>query len=94
MPTHAPYPPAPLTAPSPWLPLLEPEGEKGRGPGNESPLPGEGWPQVETIEYVSKLITLILLLLALPWLTEKLLTHPGAVSRHSASLAAPGPAGA
>jgi hypothetical protein len=86
----------PLAAPPSWLPLLEPaDSGGGLGPGNEGPFPGEGWPKLETIDYASKLIVLVLLLLALPWLVSKLLTHPGELPRHSASLVgAPGSVGA
>lgn len=81
------YPP-PLASPPSWLPLLGP-GDSGAGPGpsDDSPLPGEGWPALETIDYLSKLIVLIVLLLALPWLIHKLLTDPGQLSGHSAGMA-------
>ena len=96
MPAASPYPP-PLTAPPSWLSLLESadQGEAGPGAGREGPLPGEGWPPIETIDYVSKLLTLILLLLALPWLVDRLLSHPSELPRHSASIVkAPGSMGA
>jgi hypothetical protein len=87
VPADSPYS-RPLAAPPSWLPLLE--SAKGEpGPGNESPLPGDGWPQLEAIEYVTKLALLLLLLLALPWLIGKLLTSPGEVAAHVA-----GPTGA
>lgn len=80
--------PAPLTSPSDWVGLVD-EGAGGEGPGphNEKPLPGEGWPKLETVDYVSKLIVLLILLLALPWLIVKLLSNPGELSGHSAGLA-------
>jgi len=62
------------------------------GAGASSPigsiegLPGEGWPPLETVDYALKLITLIVLLLALPWLFSKIISEPGKVSRHAASL--------
>lgn len=78
----------PLAAPPSWLPLLEPaDSGGGLGPGNEGPFPGEGWPKLETLDYASKLIVFVILLLALPWLIAKLLTNPGEVSGHSAGLA-------
>lgn len=75
----------PLAAPPTWLSLLEPaEGAEGQqlGPGQEHPVPGAHLPKMETIEYLSKLIVLLLLLLALPWLIGKLLTSPGEVIGH------------
>lgn len=97
----APFPP-PMTGPPSWLPLVAaeeaPEQEEGNGapgPNRESPIPGEGWPHIDTIDYLSKLIVLILLLMALPWLIDRLLSHPGELPRHSAHLVgAPGSAGA
>jgi hypothetical protein len=92
MPAGSPYP-RPLTAPPPWLPWLEPAENGEPGPGKEDPFPGEHWPKLETIDYVSKLIGLILLLLALPWLVDKLLSHPSELPRHSAKIVrAPGSA--
>lgn len=85
MPAGSPYPP-PLTAPPLWLPLLEPTDSGEPGPGSE-PFPSAHWPKIETIDYLSKLIVLIVLLLALPWLIGKLLTNPGEVTGHSAGLA-------
>jgi hypothetical protein len=75
----------PLAAPPTWLQLLEPAEDGGGqpGPGHEHPVPGHHLPRLETIEYLSKLIVLILLLLALPWLVGKLLTAPGDVVGHS-----------
>jgi len=76
--------PPPLDGTPSWLPLLESADKGGLGPGK---IPGEGWPSIETIDYVSKFIVLIVLLLALPWLIGKLVTSPHDVSRHSAGLA-------
>lgn len=93
MPTKAPYPP-PLDTPRPsWTELV---GEEGEGTEPEEgapststtstgPLPGEGWPKLESVDYCIKLITLIVLLLALPWLIGKLLAEPGKASRHAGS---------
>jgi hypothetical protein len=78
----SPYDRRPLTAPPPWLPLLEPAaGEPHTVAG-----PGEGWPKLETVDYFNKLITLIILLLALPWLLGKLLSDPEHVSAHAAAM--------
>jgi hypothetical protein len=67
------------------LQLLEPagDGDGQPGPGREHPIPGQHLPRIETVEYMSKLIVLILLLLALPWLVGKLLTAPGDVVGHT-----------
>jgi hypothetical protein len=96
MPSESPYP-QPLTAPPPWLPLHELAGGEDSdapGPGAEGPLPGDHWPKLETVEYVSKLIVLVLLLLALPWLVDRLIAHPGRISKHSAEALSVAPAGA
>jgi hypothetical protein len=87
MPEAAPLERKPLAAPLTWLSLLEPAEEGGDppGPGNETDVPGSGWPKLETIEYLTKLILLVLLLLGLPWLLGKLVTDPGAVMRPAAS---------
>jgi hypothetical protein len=66
------------------------KGEDGDGPGapgpeHEGPFPGPHWPDLHTVEYLSKLIILIVLLLALPWLVGKLLTDPGEVLSHAAA---------
>jgi hypothetical protein len=84
----------PLTAPPSWLPLLEPAQDHDDAGAGAAPFPGPSWPKLEHIDYMSKLITLILLLLALPWLLDRLLTKPGEVPAHSAHLAgapSPGP---
>jgi len=39
-------------------------------------IPGPGWPPLQTIEYVTKLIVLVLLLLAVPWVLAKLIESP------------------
>jgi len=43
----------------------------------ENAIPGPGWPPIETVEYMTKLIVLGLLLLALPWLLAKVVSSPG-----------------
>jgi len=82
MPTAAP-PSSPLTAPAPWPALLE---QREEGPRGRDEFPGNNWPQLKTIEYVSKLIMLIVLLLALPWLFGVLLTRPSQLSRRAAEM--------
>jgi hypothetical protein len=90
MPAGSPYP-KPLTAPPPWLPLLEQtdqgEPESGPGPGKEGPVPGDHWPALETIDYVTKLIVLILLILGLPWLLGRVFTNPAATPEHATAFA-------
>jgi hypothetical protein len=82
----SPYP-RPLTAPPPWLSLLEPgQGEPPTSSG-KGPMPGEGWPKFETVDYANKLIMLMILLLALPWLLGKLISDPEHMSRHAAKMA-------
>jgi hypothetical protein len=44
-----------------------------------SHFPLDGWPAAGTVDYLTKLIVLALLLLALPYLVGKLLTSPGEV---------------
>jgi hypothetical protein len=93
---RSPYPP-PLTAPPSWLPLLE-SGDGGPGaataedsaaPASGGNFPGEGWPSIETIEYVSKFIVLVVLLLALPAVVSKLLSgHTPHVSMGPPSMGA------
>ncbi|HET7120307.1 MAG TPA: hypothetical protein VFI17_03525 [Solirubrobacterales bacterium] len=46
-------------------------------PASHFPLPG--WPAASTVDYLTKLILLGLLLLALPYLIGKALTSPGTV---------------
>jgi hypothetical protein len=58
------------------------------GPGT---IPGEHWPKLETIDYISKLIVLIILVIAFPWLLTKMLTNPRELTGHAAGLAT-GPA--
>lgn len=78
---------SPLKAPPPpWWPALE-EGPAGSGSLAGGAIPGEGWPKLETVEYLTKLIVLGLLLLALPWLLAKLVSSPQEASRHAAGAA-------
>jgi flagellar biogenesis protein FliO len=41
--------------------------------------PPSGWPSKDALDYTQKLVTVLLLLLALPWLVYKLVTDPGRV---------------
>ncbi|MDX6609033.1 MAG: hypothetical protein QOF85_958 [Solirubrobacterales bacterium] len=86
MPAGSPFP-TPLTGPPSWLPLLVPAEDGEPGAEDESSFPNEHWPKLETVDYVNKLIVLIILLLALPWLFGKLLSHPSQVSHHAAAMA-------
>ncbi len=53
--------------------------------GSNFPLPG--WPAPTTVDYLTKLIVLGLLLLALPYLIGKLLTSPAEVFTSTAGRA-------
>ena len=85
MSSAAAYPP-PSTATSSWVAMVG----GGAAAAPPSPvtagLPGEGWPSLETVDYLVKLITLVVLLLALPWVFGKLLTEPGKVSKRAAGI--------
>lgn len=52
--------------------------------GGEGAIPGPGWPSQDTVEYMTKLIVLGLLLLALPWLLAKVVSSPGDGMEHAA----------
>ena len=80
--------PAAFTSPGPWW--NEGGGSAspaGASSGNESSIPGPGWPSQATLEYLTKIIMLVILLLALPFLLEKLLTAPHELGAHSAGFA-------
>lgn len=80
-------PPAPTANPSLWWMGDEKGGAPaGPAPGRESPIPGEHWPSQDAVEYVTHLIVLVILLLALPWLLSTLLTAPHELSGRSAGL--------
>lgn len=82
--SDSPSPASALSAPPSWLPLYEAqEGDQG---ADGTGFPGESWPQLQTIEYISKLILLVLLLLGLPWLFAVLLSHPSRLSAHAAAM--------
>ncbi len=88
MPAGSPYP-RPLAGPPPWLPLLEPGADGEPADGVDEPIGGH-WPQLESLDYLTKLLTLIVLLLALPWLFGKLLHAPGTVPKHAAHMTSVG----
>lgn len=71
---------SPLTGPTPWwLPehgSVEAGGASRPSPSNEGPFPGESWPSLHAVEYASKLIVLLILILALPWIFKHMLTNP------------------
>lgn len=67
---------SPLLTEAPETPWWLAEGRGG-------PLPGN-WPSLQTIEYFSKLIVLILLVLLFPWLVSKALTNPRELKGHPA----------
>jgi hypothetical protein len=68
-------------APAPWWEHLSMDTATpaigAAVPMSHFPLPG--WPASSTVEYLTKLIVLGLLLLALPYLIGKLLTSPADV---------------
>lgn len=62
---------------TPWyeaLPYVGPDAAEKAPPASHFPLPG--WPAMPTVEYLTKLIILALLLLALPYLIGAVLTRP------------------
>jgi hypothetical protein len=77
----------PLTSPPAWWMGTGGEGGAGPGPSGEGPIPGPGWPAPQTVDYLTKLIVLGLLLLAIPWLLAKLIQSPREGSRHAAAAA-------
>lgn len=74
----------PLTSPPNWA--AETDGPAAEGtPGG--PLPGEGWPDLKTVEYLTKVIVLGLLLLAIPYLLSVFVRSPREASHRAASAA-------
>ena len=65
---------------APWFSSLPAGGEDGARPEDTAPpashFPLPGWPALPTIEYMTKIIVLGLLLLALPYLIGAVLTRP------------------
>jgi hypothetical protein len=47
--------------------------------GKQRHWPPVDWPTTAQLDYTQKLITVVLLVLALPWLVGKLVTRPGDV---------------
>ncbi|HUR85647.1 MAG TPA: hypothetical protein VMY78_09900 [Solirubrobacteraceae bacterium] len=68
----------PVAAASPaWpLPWQGGPGAVGGQPGDHPPV---RWPTLGQLTYTKEAITVLLLILALPWLVSKLLTRPGDV---------------
>lgn len=84
-----PAPRGPLTSPPMWWEEPGP-GAAGEAPAalsDGAPLPGPNWPALPTIEYLTKLITLGLILLAIPWLLEQLLASPSRGAGKAAQVA-------
>jgi hypothetical protein len=74
-----------VAAPPPWWLATQ---EQEQAPAGPVPgIPAEGWPDLHTIEYLTKLIVLGLLLLSLPWLLAKLVHSPGDAMKHAAGAA-------
>jgi hypothetical protein len=59
--------------------------------GSAVTFPRPGWPTMSTVEYLTKLILLGLLLLALPYLLGRLVFHPADVLNATAERAMRGP---
>lgn len=81
--------PSPLVAPPPpwWVAFTGHEAPADCSCSGENSIPGPGWPKMETVEYMTKLIVLGLLLLALPWLLAKVVSSPGDAMEHAAHAA-------
>lgn len=76
----------------PWWGLASMDAAGPVAPGSPaSHFPLEGWPAMPTVEYLTKLILLGLLLLALPYLVGRLLLNPSDVLSASAERAMHGP---
>jgi flagellar biogenesis protein FliO len=67
--------------------LLEQTDQGEPAGSSENPIPGEHWPDLHTIDYVTKLLVLILLILGLPWLLGRVFTNPTATPEHAAAFA-------
>jgi hypothetical protein len=78
---HAEWPQFSHDLAMPWWGFASPDTTRPLivGASSSSSFPLEGWPAASTVEYLTKLIVLGLLLLALPYLIGKLLTRPGDV---------------
>lgn len=79
-------PRGPLTSPTPWWEVSGPPAVGNAAPAAGSTIPGEGWPELHTVEYMTKLIVLGLLLVATPWVLSRLVASPAEGSRHAAGL--------
>lgn len=63
----------------PWWGLAMDTDRPMQAPAPVSHFPLPGWPAASTVEYLTKIIILGLLLLALPYLIGKLLTSPAEI---------------
>lgn len=59
-----------------WPPKATPKTPTEHARGG---WPPQGWPSLPQLTYTKELITVVLLLVALPWLLRKLTSNPGAV---------------
>lgn len=59
-----------------WPPKDAPRTEAQRAAGG---WPPQGWPSMPQLVYTKELITVVLLIVALPWLLTKLTRNPAAV---------------
>jgi hypothetical protein len=85
-----PAPRAPLPAPA-WD---DAGGDTAAAPATDGPSrarswPPADWPSVAQLTYTKELITVVLLLLALPWILARLARHPRATGDRLAARALP-----
>lgn len=59
-----------------WPPRSAPPTAGQRAAGG---WPPHGWPSLGQLTYTKELITVVLLIIALPWLLSRLTRNPGAV---------------
>jgi hypothetical protein len=76
--THVPAAPTSTGWPTP-IPWDTPGGDSAPAAGKQRHWPPVDWPTQAQLDYTQKLITVVLLVLALPWLVGKLVTRPGDV---------------
>lgn len=56
------------------------QGQDGQAKaGPQRTYPPAGWPSLGQLTYTKEIVTVLLLVLALPWLVGKLVTDPGSV---------------
>lgn len=63
--------------PTSWASPPPAGGATGTRP--KRPYPPREWPSMAQLSYTKELITVLLLVLALPWLVKKIATRPGDV---------------